>query len=342
MRQSHLLTAVAAVLMAATVSAAGQDAIADCDQSADRARRIAGCSRLIEDGGRSDAERAVAYNNRGNAYRAQGENVRAIPDYSEAIRLRPSATYFYNRGNAHRDAGEPDRAIADYGEAIRLDPRDAAAHNNRGNVYRDRGDLDPAIADHDAAIRLGATAQRLYNRAEAYRMKGDYPRALADYHVAIRLDPKRAVFYFGRGRANLHFGLLAQAQADLTLANELAPKHAYGALWRELGERRNHSRTSLARTAVQLDMSAWPAPVVRMFLGETTPDAVLAAAERGDPDKRDMRVCEARFYIGELALVQGAREEATRLFRQVAAECRRAVVEWESAQAELGVVRTGP
>jgi hypothetical protein len=43
-----------------------------------------------------------------------------------------------------------------------------------------------------------------------------------------------------------------------------------------------------------------------------------------------------------IRLVQGFLRGGDPMFRQVTAECRRAVVEWESAQAELGVVRTGP
>ena len=63
--------------------------------------------------------------------------------------------------------------------------------------------------------------------------------------------------------------------------------------------------------------------MVRLFLGETTPADVLAAANDPDPATRKDQLCEANFYSGELALLQGAKEEATRLFRLAAADCPR-------------------
>ena len=50
---------------------------------------------------RSDPRYAIAFHNRGLAYRAKGDLVRAIADYDEAIRLDPKyALAFNNRGIA--------------------------------------------------------------------------------------------------------------------------------------------------------------------------------------------------------------------------------------------------
>ena len=70
------------------------------------------------------------------AWRAKGDNDRAIFDYDEAIRLDPKhAVAFYGRGNAWLAKGDNDRAIADYGEAIRLDPKHAVAFYGRGSGW---------------------------------------------------------------------------------------------------------------------------------------------------------------------------------------------------------------
>jgi lipoprotein NlpI len=338
---SVFFAAFAAFIVAGAASAATSD-IDGCDQSADRERRIASCSRLIDDTARSDTVRAVAHNNRGNALRANGENDRAIADYSEALRLRPDGTYYYNRGNAYRTKGENNRAIADYTEAIKLNPNDSSAYNNRANAYRDEGDFDRAISDLDTVVRDKPTARAFYNRGEAHRLKGDDARAIADYSAAIALDPKRGSFYFDRGRAYLYTGSLAAAQADLTRASELAPKLPYAALWREIGDRRNNSASNLAEATTRLDMNAWPAPIIRLFLGQTTIDAVLADAGKSNVRDKEVHVCEARFYVGELLLIQKTIEQATRMFRSVADECRQTVVEWEAAQAELKTLAAKP
>jgi lipoprotein NlpI len=62
---------------------------------------------------------------------------------------------------------------------------------------------------------------------------------------------------------------------------------------------------------------------------------VLAAADDPDPKTKQGQLCEANFYIGELALQQGAKEEAARLFRISATDCPREFVEGHSASAEL-------
>jgi hypothetical protein len=57
----------------------------------------------------------------------------------------------------------------------------------------------------------------------------------------------------------------------------------------------------LSQAISQIDMTAWPAPVIRLFLGQMTPTAVLAAAADPDAGKKKGQVCEANFYSGELA-----------------------------------------
>ena len=64
-----------------------------------------GCTAVIVATNRSPRERAVAYINRGLAYRATGEHSRALADYDAAIKLDPTyAPAYNNRGALHRDA----------------------------------------------------------------------------------------------------------------------------------------------------------------------------------------------------------------------------------------------
>lgn len=89
-------------------------------------------------------------------------------------------------------------------------------------------------------------------------------------------------------------------------------------------------------------MTAWPAPVIRMFLGQTTPAAVLAAADDADAFKKKGRICEANFFSGELALRTGAKDEAIRLFRLAASGCPKDFVEVPAANAELKAAGAAP
>jgi lipoprotein NlpI len=89
-------------------------------------------------------------------------------------------------------------------------------------------------------------------------------------------------------------------------------------------------------------MTPWPAPIIRSFLGRMPAEAVLAAADDPDTGKKKKQVCEANFYNGELALRQGAKDEAARLFRLAANGCRKDLNEWFAANAELKALGATP
>lgn len=151
--------------------------------------RIVACTRNIQSGRFIGSNLAVAFNNRGLAYKNKGQWDRAIADYSESIRLNPDdAQVFNNRGNAYYFNGQLDRAIEDYGDAIRLQPDLAAAFSNRGNIYRKKGQFDRAIEDYDKALHFEPdNAQAFADRGLAYEKKGKAIQALRDFNKAYAL-----------------------------------------------------------------------------------------------------------------------------------------------------------
>jgi lipoprotein NlpI len=267
-----------------------------------------------------------------------------MADYNEAIRLDPKfAQAFNGRGNTYSAKGDLDRAMADYNEAIRLDPKYAHAFNGRGNTYSAKGDLDRAMADYNEAIRLDPKYAHAFNgRGNTYSAKGDLDRAMADYNEAIRLDPKYGRGYLNRGIAYLYSGNLVKALADESQANAVRPKDAYAALWLDIIGQRNNVPSNLSQAISQIDMTAWPAPVLRMFLGQLTRAAVLAAANDPDANKKTGQVCEANFYSGELALRAGGKDEATRLFQLASSGCPKDFREYYAANAELKALGVTP
>ena len=151
--------------------------------------RIAACTRNIQSGRFTGRNLAVAFTNRGLAYKRKGQWDRAIADFSEAIRLNPDfATAFNNRGNIYYGKGQFDRAIKDYDKAIHLKPDLAEAFGNRGNVYRKQGHFDRAIKEYDKAIHLKPEdGQILADRGLAYEKKGAPSQALRDFQRARAL-----------------------------------------------------------------------------------------------------------------------------------------------------------
>jgi lipoprotein NlpI len=281
----------------------------DCaDGSGDVA--IATCTSRIKSGKFGGIEQAKNYYNRGYEYDEKSDYDLAISDYTGALKIDPTYTKaYFNRGLAFVHKGDYDRGIADYNQAIKLNPKDPEVFNNRGNAYDDRGDYDLAIAD---------------------------------YNQTISLNPKYALAYRNRGRVNLYAGALSKALADVNQANALDPKNPYTALWVEIVGQRNNLPSRLSQTRSQVDMTEWPAPVIGLFLGQTTTDAVLAAADDRNVYRKKGQVCAANFYSGELSLMKGAKDEATRLFRLAANGCPRSFMEWTAAKAELKALGAAP
>ena len=106
--------------------------------------------------------------------------------------------------------------------------------------------------------------------------------------------------------------------------------------------KRSNLPSRLAQAMTQVDMTKWPAPVIRLYLGQMTPGAVLAAADDPDADVKRRRVCDANFFIGELALQQGTKEEASRLFRSAATDCPKDRTARTAANAELKALGITP
>jgi tetratricopeptide (TPR) repeat protein len=340
--------------------------ISKADQS------IAACDRVLNDPKVTGPSRAVAFSNRCGWWWAKKDPDRALTDCNEAIRIdRTYAAAYVNRGNAYFNKADFERAFGDFNEAIRLDPKNAWAYTARGNLYKNKGDFDRAMVDLNDSIRLDPNYTVTYFlRSELYKRDGDFDHAMADLNEAIRLDPNYAIAYFARGslsymrgsnigavadftksiqlepnEATAYFnrgvayfflgGRIADAEADFKKAVVLNPRDPYAALWLDLAERRNNVPSHLAEAAKQLDMTAWPAAVIRHFLGGLSAAQTLDAAFDSDPKTKLGRTCEADFYGGELALLKKDRKEAQRLLQRAASDCPRGFIESTAAIAEL-------
>ena len=127
--------------------------------------RIVACTRNIQSGRFTGQNLAIAFTNRGLAYKSKGQWDRAIADFSEAIRLKPDFdTAFNNRGNAYYGKGIFDRAIKDYDEAIHLNPDNGQTFANRGLTYEKKGVPTQSLLDFKRAHALGYRHPLLFKK----------------------------------------------------------------------------------------------------------------------------------------------------------------------------------
>jgi lipoprotein NlpI len=235
-----------------------------------------------------------------------------------------------------------DQAIQSFDQVIRLSPS-ALAYSGRGDAYLEQGDFDRALADFDQAINADPQYPNAYhNRAIIRLSRAEYDAALADCNQAINLNPNYALGYFQRGLVYFDEGDFAKAQDDLKKSSELNPKRVVTALWLYVTERRNHAPTELAQSAGQFDGKAWPAPVIRLFLGEASPAETLKIAETTGPVNKTTQICEADFYVGEYDMATGAKDEALRLLRLAHQNCTPLDDQWRAADSEIKQLAKAP
>jgi len=250
-------TTIAFVLASTPVSASD---LADCQRARDPGARMSACDRVVASQA-SDADKAIAYRNRGRlrasagaldlalpdldaaivldakdaqAYLLRGQ-VRvarsdpegAIADFSTAIRLSPQLSAAYaGRGHAQLLKGRARLAIQDFDQTIVLDPRSARAYNNRGLAHRKAGEDERAIADYTAAIMLNPIYALAYNnRAYVHESRGETDKAVHDYRRALVLDPALAGAMKGLERLGKTGSLAAEADRNVKAGKALAEAH---------------------------------------------------------------------------------------------------------------------
>ncbi len=138
-----------------------------------------------------------------------------------------------------------------------------------------------------------------------------------------------------RGWARFYAGRGSDALRDLERAAAKDPKDAYGAIWLDIVAVRTGLSDRMAAVKGQLDLKAWPGPVVRYYLRELDEKALYDAASSPDSAVQRDRRCEADFYIGEWLIMSRADKQAYPYLQAASKTCPKDFYEWMAVQAEL-------
>jgi len=217
----------------------------------------------------------------------------------------------------------------------------AVAYIRRGIAHNNKGEFDRAIADYTDAIQTDSNSfQAYYNRANVYWSQGENDKAIQDFSTSLQFNPRSAAAHRGRGLAYYYSGHTDEAFNEIGQAHVLDPADVYTDLWLDITAQAVHANSHLSQITAQFNKKSWPGPVIQLFLGETTPAAVLTTADNANAAIKTGQVCEANFYSGEWSLRIFAKEEAARQFKLAADGCPKDFLEWAAANAELKLLST--
>lgn len=251
------------------------------------------------------------------------------------------------------DKGNYEQAIAGLDEAIAVaaDSWPTETHFERARVLLLHGQFAAAAAEfdrfvaHDSGYKSGAL---MYRGFIALFHANDPKTATADFERSLQ----EGLFQQGTLR-----GLLDGTGPWLSNGVPLFPNVHHLILWQHLARERagqddykewNENLTQLAkalgyssasRESIEKSRTAWPGPIIDMFLRTRTPYTVRAAAEASaDPKVRRRQICDADFYTG-LFRLKAAPAEAQVLLKRAADNCPPGTFAGLGARLELE--RTG-
>lgn len=265
----------------------------------------------------------------------------AIADFDSILQHQPkSATAADERGDAWRALRDYDRALADYTRAIGFAFDWPEAYRDRGYLYHLLGRNEEALGDFDRAIRLNREDAEAWNgRALVHLSDGKIDRAIGDFTRAIGIAPDSGSYYANRATARLIGGDTKRAIADYQQAVSHDPQEPFLRLLLFVAEARNGAREEaegrLAAYAATHAETAWPRPIVDLFLGRGSIEAVEAAAATAKGDDAAGQRFDADFYLGQWALLHGDESSAVARFKSVYDSRLREYLEFDIARAEL-------
>lgn len=180
----------------------------------------------------------------------------SIADYTEYLKIKPSAYMYTLRAYVYEFRGEKAKAINDFRAALALEPDYSAAKADlarlltptnptpsqptpsspnqptaeqfaaEGRQQISQKNYDAAIKSFSECLRLKPGVAACYAfRGMALGMKGDSAASKTDFETAIKLEPNQVGTYIVRGIMHVGLGKKAEAIEDFRAALKIDPNN---------------------------------------------------------------------------------------------------------------------
>jgi len=177
----------------------------------------------------------VAYKNRGNFYRENGDSSAAMRDYLVLVKARVKDPLIYsNVGNMYALMNKYDSSLQMYTLALDRNPNIFDVHLNRGITYIKMLDYKNALKDFNKALKLRPNdVGTLINLCAAYLNNKNYQECIQTSVVLMKAAPQRWEGHFYQGTAYVNLGKFQQGAAYLEKAITLNQNDPY--IWFNAG-----------------------------------------------------------------------------------------------------------
>lgn len=177
----------------------------------------------------------VAYKNRGNFYRENGDSSAAMNDYLVLVKARVKDPLIYsNVGNMYALMNKYDSSLQMYTMALERNPNTFDVHLNRGITYIKMLDYTNALKDFNQALKLRPNdVSTLVNLCAAYLNNKNYQACITTSLTLLKVAPQRWEGHFYQGTAFVNQGKFKQGAESLEKAIALNQNDPY--IWFNAG-----------------------------------------------------------------------------------------------------------
>lgn len=176
----------------------------DSIEEAEYLRAIKRLSRILK----RDPMNADALTARGYCFLKVGEYEKALNDFNESIKTKPSFEGYIQRSRLHRDLGNYEEVLKDLRMAEKIDPDNRLFDYEMGFFYAFTEQFPEAIQSFKKAQMVGSSDfykehnfSCYLNIGDSYYMLKDYKSALDNYYYAQMIYPENYFIHKKLGNA---------------------------------------------------------------------------------------------------------------------------------------------
>lgn len=259
-----------------------------------------------------------------DAYALAGNNEMALASFNQVVQKQPNSPVVYNnRAMFFQQQGKLQEAINDFSRAIQINPQYHHAITNRGFAYLEGGNPKTAEADLTQSLTIVPNQPFVLGmRGEARLLQGNIAQALEDQKQAVKLDPQNAALHSDLGFSYFFSQDFPAAIAEFNQAAQLAPEQMKVLKpWIYIAMVRSNQKPA-ADAKYQSTISQKPDTrdsvdnLLAYLLGAISEADLIKSIDPKDQERAKAQTCEARFFIGQKALIASDTATATQNFQQ--------------------------
>jgi len=166
--------------------------------------------------GKNSFDIASDLNNDGVIISKDGDEKKAIENFTKAIKLEPEyIDALYNRAFSYLVLGKFKKAMKDAKRIIEIEPKNPIGYHLKGMIHEDKGKNDLALECYDKAIELFPQfLQARYDRGKLCIDMGFYEKAVNDFNFVLYITPDNYEANYYRAVALDKFGKFDSAIID--------------------------------------------------------------------------------------------------------------------------------